>query len=99
LQFCQRQHGLESLYKPIVDKTKILTRKSIIGIEHSETGVTVKCADGSSYVGDIVVGADGVHSKIREEMWRFAATTDKSLVDHDKDGRENPQFQRAEKLL
>ncbi len=28
--------------------------------------------DGTEQVGDLVVGADGVHSKVRELMWKHA---------------------------
>jgi 2-polyprenyl-6-methoxyphenol hydroxylase-like FAD-dependent oxidoreductase len=37
-----------------------------------EGGVHVFTQDGSVYTGDLVVGADGVHSKVRSEMWRIA---------------------------
>jgi FAD dependent monooxygenase len=30
------------------------------------------CADGSEFVGHIVIGADGIHSRTRQEMQRFA---------------------------
>lgn len=33
-------------------------------------GVMVTCMDGSQFVGDVVAGADGVHSRVRQEMWR-----------------------------
>jgi FAD dependent monooxygenase len=33
--------------------------------------VKVRCADGTEFVGDIVVGADGIHSRVRQEMQRL----------------------------
>lgn len=42
------------------------------------------CEDGTSYTGDILVGADGVNSKARSEMWRLADEQDPGLVKADK---------------
>lgn len=33
---------------------------------------TVTTKDGDTFTGDLVVGADGIHSKIRQQMWRVA---------------------------
>ncbi len=57
----------------IRDKSKLLTKKTLTGIIHSANGVTVKCDDGTTYSGDILVGADGVYSKTREAVWNLAA--------------------------
>src|SRR5436190_14313324 len=67
-----RELVLEVLYNHIVDKSKILLKKKICRVDHSEDKVVVHCNDGSSYEGDILAGADGVHSKTRHEMWRLA---------------------------
>ncbi|TLS21196.1 uncharacterized protein PpBr36_10630 [Pyricularia pennisetigena] len=40
--------------------------------------VRVHCADGTVYTGDLVVGADGIHSKIRSEIWRRLGPEDVS---------------------
>jgi 6-hydroxynicotinate 3-monooxygenase len=40
--------------------------KKLVGLDRSGSGVTLRFADGSSAHADAVVGADGVHSKIRE---------------------------------
>ncbi|KAL2849403.1 hypothetical protein BJX68DRAFT_267254 [Aspergillus pseudodeflectus] len=53
-------------------KECVITGKRVVRVEHEvdqDKPVTVVCADGSRYEGDVVVGADGVRSKIREEMW------------------------------
>jgi 2-polyprenyl-6-methoxyphenol hydroxylase-like FAD-dependent oxidoreductase len=63
---------LQVLYDNIRDKTKVLTRKRVQKVELLEDGVVVNTTDGSSYKGDILVGADGIHSSVREEMWRIA---------------------------
>ncbi|KAL2782879.1 hypothetical protein BJX66DRAFT_350308 [Aspergillus keveii] len=40
-------------------------------IEHHDGGVGIETRDGRIFTGDFVVGADGVHSKTRGEMWRL----------------------------
>ncbi|GJJ74067.1 hypothetical protein EMPS_06425 [Entomortierella parvispora] len=38
--------------------------------EDNKDQVTITCADGSKYVADMVVGADGVYSSVRQNMYR-----------------------------
>ncbi|KAI1367080.1 FAD/NAD(P)-binding domain-containing protein [Xylaria arbuscula] len=42
--------------------------KKLRSVEEGESGVTVYFEDGTSASGDMLVGADGVHSKVREHM-------------------------------
>lgn len=63
---------LKVLYENIKDKSKVLTGKRVQNVELKEDGVLVKTDDGSLYTGDILVGADGIHSLVRSEMWRLA---------------------------
>lgn len=48
------------------------TSKTLAGIEHTETGVRVHLTDGTVEEGDIVIGADGVHSQCQSHMWDYA---------------------------
>ncbi|KAL4953560.1 hypothetical protein BDW69DRAFT_165055 [Aspergillus filifer] len=59
---------LQVLYDRIADKGKLLTGKRVETVVHSEDGVEVRTTDGSVYYGDIVVGADGAHSRVRLEI-------------------------------
>lgn len=70
--FLERQSLLESLSRHIQRKACILTNKKVQSVKQDEEMATIFCADGSSYSGDIVVGADGIHSITRREMWRAA---------------------------
>ncbi|KAL2851998.1 hypothetical protein BJY01DRAFT_104381 [Aspergillus pseudoustus] len=63
---------LQTLYDHIVDKSRLLANKRVASVRHLEDGVEVTTADGSVYTGDILVGADGVHSRVREEIVRYA---------------------------
>ncbi|GME32094.1 hypothetical protein DL771_010039 [Neofusicoccum parvum] len=71
-----RKTVLEVLYNHVKDKSKILLSKRVVSISSSGEKVEVKTDDGSSYAGDMLVGADGIHSKVRSEMWRMARETD-----------------------
>lgn len=46
--------------------------KEVIRVESSDNGIMAITRDGSYYEGDLIVGADGIHSKVRSEMWRLA---------------------------
>jgi 2-polyprenyl-6-methoxyphenol hydroxylase-like FAD-dependent oxidoreductase len=63
---------LETLYDHIIDKSKLLTGKKVERIRHLEDIVEITTTDGSKYTGDIVVGTDGVHSRVRQEMVQYA---------------------------
>lgn len=84
--FGPRTKYLDVFYEKLKSKDKVLLNKGIARVDQSEHGVTVTCEDGTSYQGDILAGADGVRSKIREEMWRLARPQFPDLVEHDEDG-------------
>lgn len=69
--FIDRQHLLRFLYENLQHKTNVLTKKRVIKIETAEKGVQVTTTDGEMFMGDVLVGADGVHSTVRREMWRL----------------------------
>ncbi|KAL4942711.1 hypothetical protein BDV06DRAFT_221901 [Aspergillus oleicola] len=73
LGWVERRSVLQVLVKQLVNPHRVLTGKRLERIEHSrELGkpVMAVCTDGSSYTGDLIIGADGVHSRTRAEMWR-----------------------------
>jgi 2-polyprenyl-6-methoxyphenol hydroxylase-like FAD-dependent oxidoreductase len=57
-----------------------LLNKKVVGVEVVEGGVRVRCGDGVVFEGSIVVGADGIHSRVRKEMQRLAP---QGLIDRD----------------
>ncbi|KAK6210531.1 putative secondary metabolism biosynthetic enzyme [Pestalotiopsis sp. IQ-011] len=74
---------LRKLYENIGQKEKILLRKRFVQLDESENGVRVVTKDGSSYEGDILIGADGVHSAVRKEMHRLAHISSPGYFDKD----------------
>ncbi|CAO3572967.1 unnamed protein product [Mortierella alpina] len=48
---------------------RIHMNKKIIATEQNTQGVSITCSDGTTYKGDILVGADGAHSAVRLGMY------------------------------
>ena len=64
----------------IIHPSKIHLGKNISQVEHKTDCVIAHCSDGSKYEGDVIVGADGVHSFVRSEMWRVSDTINPGLI-------------------
>lgn len=67
-----RQLFLRLLYDHLPDKSKVLERARVEQVIEEGDVVRVVLSDGTQHIGDVVVGADGVHSKMREIMWEAA---------------------------
>ncbi|KAI0133452.1 hypothetical protein BJ170DRAFT_163343 [Xylariales sp. AK1849] len=50
----------------------MLANKKVSDISTTADGVVVSCADGTSYAGSVILGADGAHSLIRDRMRTLA---------------------------
>ncbi|KAF6824067.1 FAD binding domain-containing protein [Colletotrichum plurivorum] len=72
--FVDRQMVLKVLWENLKHKDKIFLNKQVAKVALEPSGVKVTTSDGETFSGDILVGADGVHSKVRGEMWRLADT-------------------------
>ncbi|KAI9242273.1 MAG: hypothetical protein BYD32DRAFT_403771 [Podila humilis] len=62
-----------NLYALLLSKVpaeKILRNKKIVSVEQDVNGVTVQCADNSTYTGDILIGADGAYSTVKQCMYK-----------------------------
>ncbi|GAD99479.1 FAD binding monooxygenase [Paecilomyces variotii No. 5] len=76
----QRLKFLEILYRTYPDKSNILLNKKVVEVRLLGKEACVVTEDGSTYTGKLVVGADGVHSCIRSEMWRLADMNRPGLI-------------------
>ncbi|KAL5359148.1 hypothetical protein BJX96DRAFT_164240 [Aspergillus floccosus] len=75
ISFLDRQKVLAVLYDHLAeDKAKVMLNTKAVQVEHTATSAIVHCTDGSQWTGDVVVGADGVHSTIRSEIWNRMET-------------------------
>lgn len=62
---------LATLYDNLKNKDKVITGAKVQTVNTLLGGVEVATLDGQVFKGDLVVGADGVYSTIRQEMWRL----------------------------
>mgnify|MGYP000628057293 CR=1 FL=1 len=59
------------LHEALESKSSKLVQldKKLVGLEQDETGVTISFADGTRASADYLIGADGVHSQVRELLF------------------------------
>ena len=76
----ERREYLELLYESLPDKSKVLFRKKVKTIAEDAHKVEVLLDDGTSETGDMVLGCDGVHSKVRDLMWDNALREDPTAI-------------------
>jgi 2-polyprenyl-6-methoxyphenol hydroxylase-like FAD-dependent oxidoreductase len=72
LTFTERRIVLEIFYDHIKSKDKIFTGQKVQSIEHTKDGVEIYTQEGHTFTADLVVGADGIHSHVRGQMWKAA---------------------------
>ncbi|KAF4778492.1 hypothetical protein HER10_EVM0005774 [Colletotrichum scovillei] len=75
-----RQVFLRKLYERLPDHSKVHEKARVQEITEESSKTRVILADGREFVGDVVVGADGVHSKVREIMWDKANAANPGMI-------------------
>ncbi|KAF3058925.1 hypothetical protein GL218_09588 [Daldinia childiae] len=70
LKVTHRPLFIEALYQSLPDsaKARIKVKKHVFKVNVSDDGVVVECTDGTVERGSIVIGLDGVHSRVRQCM-------------------------------
>lgn len=63
---CMHRGDLHETLLSVLPPELIHTGKKLIGLDQSDVGITLRFADGSTAQADAVVGADGLHSIVRE---------------------------------
>ena len=74
---------MEILYDKYPAKSNVLVKKRVAEVQLFNDGGRVITDDGAVYDGQLVVGADGVHSRIRSEMWRLADIRNPNIISPD----------------
>lgn len=83
----ERRQLVDILYQNLADKSKVYTSCDAVKVEYLEHGARVETQNKRVFTGSIVVGADGVHSRIRQEMWRIInKETDDIQIKKDRGG-------------
>ena len=80
---------MAKLYENLKNKDKVITEANVQTINTLHGGVEVVTTNGRAYQSDLLVGADGVYSAIRQEMWRLAEEmqTEESFPRKDWEGK------------
>lgn len=72
LVFTERQKFLTVLKNKIQHQDRLRTNQRVVRIEETGDKVKLHTKTGETFEADIAIGADGVHSPVRAEMWRLA---------------------------
>ncbi|KAJ5096787.1 hypothetical protein N7456_007508 [Penicillium angulare] len=77
--FMERCKALETLHHHVKDKSKLHSQTAVIGYEENSQGVIVTTDDGKEHHGHMLIGADGIHSRVRKLMADKISATNQSL--------------------
>lgn len=78
----ERCRALEILHSHVRDKSRLHAVNGVVAYEETDDGVTVTTQDGKTHRGHILVGADGIHSRVRQLMAERMASTDPESSSH-----------------
>ncbi|KAF9312057.1 hypothetical protein BG003_006703 [Podila horticola] len=76
--------ALHNLLLSRVPPHKILLGKKVMSLLQNKEGVMIRCSDNTTYHGDILIGADGAYSGVRQSLYKAAIrNNDLPLCDRD----------------
>ncbi|ENH71781.1 Zeaxanthin epoxidase, chloroplastic [Fusarium oxysporum f. sp. cubense race 1] len=73
--FIDRQMLMQVLYDKLESKASVYPGQKVVSVLALHNGIQVTTDKGRVFEGDILVGADGIYSTVRKEMWRIANET------------------------
>ncbi|KAF5708528.1 zeaxanthin epoxidase chloroplastic [Fusarium mundagurra] len=71
--FIDRQMLIRVLYNKLESKASVHAGQKVVSVLELDNGIQVTTDKGKVFEGDILVGADGIYSTVRKEMWRVAS--------------------------
>ncbi|KAG0238740.1 hypothetical protein BGW42_002606 [Actinomortierella wolfii] len=69
---------LYDILRSLVPEEKILFGKKVLSVVQNVEGVMIRCSDNTTYHGDVLVGADGAYSAVRQAMYK--SVKDKGIL-------------------
>ena len=85
--FFNRYDLLCVLHKNVREKERLLVNQKIIRVDNYEDRAVVHTAAGDVFEAQTLIGADGVRSTVRKEMWRNAELAGVDVPEEDKKGQ------------
>lgn len=79
--FLDRQMVMKILYDKIQHKAHVLTNERVVSVQNHASTAAVVTTAGRTFEGDIVIGADGIHSIVRQQMWQEAGKAEPTWID------------------
>ncbi|KAG0235511.1 hypothetical protein BGW42_005124 [Actinomortierella wolfii] len=74
---------LYDILRKLVPEEKILCGKQVVAIQQNDECAMIMCSDNTKYYGDIIVGADGAYSSVRNSLYKELKT--KGLLPNEDD--------------
>ncbi|KAG0331481.1 hypothetical protein BG004_001640 [Podila humilis] len=73
---------LYTILRGNIPSHQVLTGKRVLSFTQDDNGVNVRCADNSLYHADLIVGADGAYSAVRQNMYNDPEVAPTTPVSH-----------------